>query len=175
MSPGSEVAVGARSRLQEGGGGGSGGEGRVTHHGDDAVRARLHELNSDVRSREHQPQASDEQVLTITAPITALADYDSDNCAQLVLLDTPGTNEAGEEGLRHLVGWGPGRRGAACCATCAQPGATCVRGRGAACAVCVCEGPQAGNPCRGQPSGAARTLLTGGNQSLHAFHIQYFG
>lgn len=71
-----------------------------TFRGAAAVRARLTELNGDVRSREHQ--LSDDEVLQIQAPLQALDGYGPE-FGRVTLLDTPGPNEAGEEQLKHQV------------------------------------------------------------------------
>ncbi|KAG1654245.1 hypothetical protein FOA52_005800 [Chlamydomonas sp. UWO 241] len=44
-----------------------------------------------------------ESVLQIDVPIAALQQYDTADSARLTVLDTPGPNEAGEEGLRYQV------------------------------------------------------------------------
>ena len=75
-------------------------DGDDTVEGSAAVRRRLHELNDEVRQREHC--LFDEEPLSITAPLAALADQPPIP-TELHLLDTPGPNEAGEEGLRYQV------------------------------------------------------------------------
>jgi len=65
-----------------------------------AVRQRLHELNSAVR--EQRRHSAEEELLTISAPLAALADLPT-MPTKLHLLDTPGPNEAGEEGLKYQV------------------------------------------------------------------------
>jgi hypothetical protein len=46
-----------------------------------------------------------ESVLQIDVPIAALQQYDTADSARLTVLDTPGPNEAGEEGLRFQVSY----------------------------------------------------------------------
>ena len=75
-------------------------DGDDTVEGSAAVRRRLHELNDEVRQREHC--LFDEEPLSIAAPLAALADQPPIP-TELHLLDTPGPNEAGEEGLRYQV------------------------------------------------------------------------
>eukprot|EP00879_Flechtneria_rotunda_P004959 GHRR01005234.1.p1 GENE.GHRR01005234.1~~GHRR01005234.1.p1 ORF type:complete len:470 (+),score=121.45 GHRR01005234.1:171-1580(+) len=69
------------------------------------IRKHLQQLNKDVRTREHQHK--DEQVLNITAPLVVLDSLESGSAdlsgIRLCLLDTPGPNEAGEEGLKYQV------------------------------------------------------------------------
>jgi hypothetical protein len=50
------------------------------------------------------------QVLNITAPLVVLDQPSRTGYGgiKLCLLDTPGPNEAGEEGLKYQVGWGLG-------------------------------------------------------------------
>jgi hypothetical protein len=89
-----------------------------------AIRARLQELNHAVRSRERQ--LADEQLLQIYCPFAALVGGQGGQgqegqeggagAPRVFFLDTPGPNEAGEEGLRHQVrapapGWQCGSGG----------------------------------------------------------------
>lgn len=68
-----------------------------------AISARLRSLNAEARA--HLRSAADERVLDITAPLVALGEGGPGGaCTRLCLLDTPGPNEAGEEGLRFQVG-----------------------------------------------------------------------
>jgi hypothetical protein len=68
-----------------------------------AISARLRALNAEVR--EHARGPADEAVLDITAPMVALEEGGPGGPGtRLCLLDTPGPNEAGEEGLRFQVG-----------------------------------------------------------------------
>ena len=71
-------------------------------HGERAIRARLAQLNSSLRAHSHA-EVGEEQVLHIHAPIAALGDLDCPGLQSLALLDTPGTNEAGETGHRLQV------------------------------------------------------------------------
>jgi hypothetical protein len=72
------------------------------------VREYLQQLNHQVRAREHLAPG-DERLLQLTCSFAALeeggpAQEGADSVAQLALIDTPGPNEAGEEGLRFQVG-----------------------------------------------------------------------
>eukprot|EP00884_Botryococcus_braunii_P002284 jgi/Botrbrau1/12056/Bobra.0295s0011.1 len=69
--------------------------------GDDAIRAKLLSLHKDVRARRYLQ--SNEDVLRITTDIQTVHHALMDSNVSLCLLDTPGPNEAGEEGLRHQV------------------------------------------------------------------------
>lgn len=77
-----------------------------------AISAQLRALNADARG--HARCQADERVLDITAPLVALEGGDAAGggdsgpaATRLCLLDTPGPNEAGEEGLRFQVGGEP--------------------------------------------------------------------
>mmetsp|Transcript_6724 Transcript_6724/g.18809 ORF Transcript_6724/g.18809 Transcript_6724/m.18809 type:complete len:1043 (-) Transcript_6724:248-3376(-) len=72
----------------------------VVYQGTAQVRQRLHELNTEVRQREHC--ILDEEMVTIRAPLVALANQPP-MPTELHLIDTPGPNEAGEEGLKYQV------------------------------------------------------------------------
>lgn len=80
------------------------------------IRARLQALNQAVRSRERQ--LADEQLLQIYCPFSALAAEEgaagageAGSAPRVFFLDTPGPNEAGEEGLKHQVGGRAGHAG----------------------------------------------------------------
>eukprot|EP00191_Tetraselmis_sp_GSL018_P003015 CAMPEP_0177597860 /NCGR_PEP_ID=MMETSP0419_2-20121207/11969_1 /TAXON_ID=582737 /ORGANISM="Tetraselmis sp., Strain GSL018" /LENGTH=425 /DNA_ID=CAMNT_0019090123 /DNA_START=455 /DNA_END=1728 /DNA_ORIENTATION=+ len=68
--------------------------------GQKPVYDHLQALNKDVRSRPHR--IYDEAVLTVQTPFAALAGQTGAK-ARLHLLDTPGPNEAGEDGLKYQV------------------------------------------------------------------------